>query len=200
MANNLKNNFSIRNMSLIVLFSMLLLSVGICSSGFAHAAQPFNVDIELPQTYHETTQGTEVWFTIKMLNLANSKRVDVTLNYEILDSKNDSIVHNAKTVAVETQASFVASLILPSDTAPGDYYIHVTVSSPSGDSSATTSFKVIDPHADMMKYYYIGGAVIGLVLLILIISLMVSKLRPVIERHRLRMKIKKIVQEKLGKD
>jgi hypothetical protein len=161
-----------------------------------HAAQPFNVDIDLPQTYRETVPWTEVWFTIKMLNLDNSKRVDVTLNYEILDQNNKSIVHNGKTVAIETQASFVASLVLPSDTVPGDYHVHVTVGSSMGESQAQASFKVINPNGNMKLYYY-AGAGVGLVILIIIISIMISRSGPMIEKMKMRMKIKRIVKDKL---
>jgi hypothetical protein len=181
----------------VIVFGVLSTLITLCSF-FSYAAQPFNVAIDLPDTYKETVSGTEIWFTIKLLNLANSQRVDVVLNYEIVGPDNStSIAHSSKTVAVETQASFVASLTLPSNMKPGDYYVRVTVTSAMGDSQAQTSFKVHNPQGDMLKYYYIGAAVIGLILLIILISIIVSKSRPYREKLQMRLKIRKIVKEKL---
>jgi len=169
-----------------------LIAVIINESSFVRAVQPFNVDIDLPATYKEVSSGTEIWFTIKLLNLANSKRVDVTLNYELINKDNVSIVHNSKTVAIETQASFVANLALPANAAPGDYYVHVTVSSPAGESTARASFKVIEK-MNVMIFYYAGAGVLVLVLLIILLV----KSGPLIEKMKLKMKIRRIVREKL---
>jgi len=181
-----------RILPMILFLIVSCMTFAICNSAPVSAAQPFNVDIDLPTTYSAVSPGTEMWFTIKLLNLANSKRVDVTLNYELLDRDNTSIVHNSKTVAIETQASFVADLKLPADAASGDYRVHVTVSSPNGESSAQSSFKVIVPQ-DNKIFYYIGSAVIFLVLLFVIMV----KSRPMMEKMKLRMKIKRIVRDKL---
>ena len=49
-------------------------------------AAPFNLDIDLPSTYHNANPGQDVWFTIKLLNLADTGRMDVTLDYNLVDS------------------------------------------------------------------------------------------------------------------
>ncbi|MBU1974100.1 MAG: hypothetical protein KKH52_01775, partial [Nanoarchaeota archaeon] len=45
----------------------------------------FNIEIDLPKTYQQISPGNELWFTTKLINLANQERIDVTLTYQILD-------------------------------------------------------------------------------------------------------------------
>jgi len=175
---------------------MLLATLVICSvsSVIVSAIQPFNVEIVLPDSYKNVNPDSDVWFTINLLNLANSQRIDVTLNYDILDVEGKSLVHNSKTVAIETQASFVADLQLPANAMPGDYNINVVVNSSLGDSTAKASLKVSTPKNDL-RIYYVGAGVVVLILLILL----VVKSRPLIEKLKLKLKIGKIVKDKLKK-
>jgi uncharacterized membrane protein len=174
----------VKTLALIFLLSPFIVS----------AAQLFNVEIDLPNSYQNVNPGTDVWFTIKLLNLANSQRVDVTLNYDILNSNGESIIHNSKTVAVETQASFVADLKIPETALPGDYSINVVVSSSLGESTAKAVLRVSTPQNDLVPYY-IGSGIVGLILLILL----VVKSKPLVEKLKLKMKIGRIVKEKLKK-
>jgi uncharacterized membrane protein len=160
----------------------------------AFAVQPFNVEIELPSSYQNVNPGTDVWFTVKLLNLANTQRLDVTLSYDIFDSKGQSVAHNSKTVAIETQASFVADLKIPKSALPGDYSVNVAVNSTLGESTAKTSLKVSSPKTYFILYY-IGAAIALLLLLIFLIV----KSRPLIAKLTLRAKIARIVHEKLRK-
>lgn len=83
----------------------------------------YNIEIIIPQTYKETTPGTDVWFTIKILNLGNTKRIDIILINELLDEKNNPVISKKKTVAMETQSSFVTDIQIPSNLKPGKYSI-----------------------------------------------------------------------------
>jgi len=181
---------------LIPLLFAVLMICSLCSlsSVMVSASQPFNIEIVLPDSYKNVNPGSEVWFTVNLLNLANSQRVDVTLNYDILDSDGKSIVHNTKTVAIETQASFVANLQLPANTPPGDYTINVVVGSTLGESTAKTSLTVFTPKKDILLYYI--GAGIGVLILIVFLSI---KSKPVLKKIKLKMKIGKIVKDKLEK-
>jgi hypothetical protein len=179
----------------MMLSSILLIVIFTSSLNMVSAAQPFNIEIDLPDSYKDVASGTDVWFTIKLLNLANTQRVDVTLNYAILDSNGESIIHNSKTVAIETQASFVADLMVPDTVQPGDYTINVVVNSSLGESSAKASLRVSTPHVNLL-FYYIGGGVVLIVLMIFIII----KSAPLIDKIKLKTKIKNIVREKLKND
>lgn len=176
----------------IILF-VLVLSLAFLSLK-VFAAQPFNVEIDLPDNYQNVNPGSEIWFTINLLNLANSQRIDVTLNYEIIDLDNKSVIHNSKTVAIETQASFVASLRVPENLPSGKYYINVMVSSSLGESSSKSSLLVSNSKKDFIYYYISLGAIVILLIIFLII-----KSKSLIEKIRLKIKIRKIVRDKLKK-
>ncbi len=175
---------------------LLLILLTICTLPyFALAIESFNVEIELPASYQNVASGSEVWFTIKLLNLANTQRMDVTLNYDIVDSNGQSIVHNSKTVAIETQASFVADLKIPENTPAGEYNVNVVVSSSLGDSKASSALKVSSKKIDLTAYYIAAG-----VILLILIVFAIIKSKPLIEKLRLKMKIGRIVREKLRKN
>jgi hypothetical protein len=181
--------FSKKSIMLIALAFLLFPSI-------ASAAQPFNIEIELPDTYKTISPGGEVWFTINLLNLDNLHRLDVSLNYDITSTNGTSITHNSKTVAIETQASFVASLKMPENAPPGDYSLNLVVNSSLGESKAKAALKVANPDVQSVPYYnWVLAGVLGLVLVIFLIA----KFRPAIEKLRLNMKISKIVREKIKK-
>lgn len=112
-------------------------------TGQASKQNTFNLEIEIPETYEEVLAGENIWFTTKILNLANTNRTDVTLKYEILDDHRELKTLKSETVAVETRASFVENLKVPKNLEKGLYFLRVILISPAGESEAETSFKVI---------------------------------------------------------
>lgn len=103
----------------------------------------FNIEVELPKSYQEIAPGNELWFTTKLMNLANQERRDVTLDYQLLNSQKQLLYSKSETVAVETQASFVAHILTPDTLQPGLHFLRVTVSSSLGNSEAETTFQVV---------------------------------------------------------
>jgi len=182
-----------KGLTILSLVVLMIIAASL-SSLIVFAAQSFNVEIELPSTYQNVNPGSDVWFTIKLLNLANSQRVDVTLNYDILNSEGISIIHNAKTVAIETQASFVADLKIPENTPPGEYSVTVMVNSSLGESNASSVLRVSKVKKDLILYYITAG-----VILLILLVFIVIKSKPLIEKLQLKMRINKIVKEKLKK-
>jgi len=102
----------------------------------------FNVEIDLPKTFRTISPGDELWFTTKLLNLENDHRIDVTLHYQILDGARNLVFSKSETVAVETQASFVAHLQTPPSLKQGLHFARVVLSAPSGEAEAETTFQV----------------------------------------------------------
>jgi hypothetical protein len=102
----------------------------------------FNLEIDLPQSYQQIAAGDELWFTTKLLNLANQERIDVTLSYNIFDAQRQLKHSQSETVAVETQASFVANLQTPENLINGLHFLEVNLDSPMGKSTAETTFEV----------------------------------------------------------
>jgi len=155
------------------------------------SAAPFNLEIDLPSTYKSVSPGADIWFTLNILNLANTDRVDVTLKYDLVDEYNNVLVTKSKTVAVETQASFVADLKVPENAKLGNYYLKVNMNSPQGEINASTSLKVVTSKSSLTIYYIIGA----IVLLCLIIILMIRS-RSLIEKIKLKFKIRRIIDKR----
>jgi hypothetical protein len=154
-----------------------------------------NLEVIIPSDYQSIPPGSEIWFTTKLMNLADLGRRDVTLKYEILNENKNSIVSKSETVAVQTQASFVASLQIPADIPIGDYTLKVTLidtNSPE-DLESEASFKIRSAEKDYTIYYY----AVALLLAFLLIILLIPKLKTRIERAKLKSKIRQIVRKKL---
>jgi hypothetical protein len=162
------------------------------------AAQSFNLEVILPQTYHEVVSDSTIYFTINLVNLDNPERIDVVLNYYIVKkdeslSQKNIIVSNSKTVAIETQASFVGNLHIPKDLPAGEYELVTIVNSSLGDSTARTSFKIIGRDNRMIIYVAL------IVLFIIILAFLFIKSWPIINNWKLHSRIKDIIKKKLKK-
>ena len=101
-------------------FLITLLSVGFILFFFSFSQtsftgkateNPFNLEVEIPGDYQKVSPGDTLWFTTKILNFANEKRVDVTLEYNILDENENEILTRSETVAIETPACFAILLV-----------------------------------------------------------------------------------------
>jgi len=172
---------------------MVLLAMMMTPMVYAES-QAFNVEIDIPPSYQKVVEGTDMWVTIKMLNLANSERMDVSLKSDIVDKNDNVIVTKSKTVAVETTASFVVDLKLPEQLDPGDYYVVATVNSTLGQSVSRTPFTVIKKSSNILIYYIIGS-----ILLVMIMLFVLIKSKPAIKDMQMRLKIKNLVRQKLKK-
>ena len=151
----------------------------------------FNIEIILPNTYNKVMPGTEIWFTTHIINLGNSQRLDIVLKSEIIDAQEKVLVSTTKTVAMETQASFVSNIEVPKELTPGKYAIRVKIDST--DAQATHEF--IISNKDNSKYYII----IGIILVILIIIMIITFSRKKISSFLMEYKIKHIISKRLKK-
>jgi uncharacterized membrane protein len=155
-----------------------------------------NLEASVHDNYKEVLAGNDVWFTIKIANLGNIGRADISLNYWISDDENNIILENKETTAVQTQASFVRTFKIPKDAEPGKYKINIKMDY--GDNEevvAETSFNVIEKETDKRMYYIIGILTVSiLVLIILIFSY--KKLRALFEKLQIRIKVRKIVEKR----
>jgi hypothetical protein len=155
-----------------------------------------NLEVSVHDNYKEVLAGNDIWFTIKIANLGNLGKVDISLNYWISGDDNSIIAENKETMAVQTQASFVRSFNIPKDAKPGKYKLNVKMDYGDGkEVVAETSFNVIEKKADKRMYYIIAiAAAFVLVLIIFIFSY--KKLRAMLERLQIRIKVRKIIKKR----
>ncbi|OGJ21304.1 hypothetical protein A3K73_05625 [Candidatus Pacearchaeota archaeon RBG_13_36_9] len=155
-----------------------------------------NLEVSVHNNYKEVLAGNDIWFTIKIANLENIEKADISLNYWISDDNNSIIAENKETMAVQTQASFVKTFNIPEDTEPGKYKINAKVDY--GDDKevvAETSFNVVEKQIDNRMYYLIAiAAVFILVLIILIFSY--KKLRVLFEKLQIKIRVGKIIEKR----
>lgn len=173
----------------LVYILMMLLCLGIVA-----AEEPFNIEIDLPDNYKNIESGEDIWFTTKIINLGNEKRIDITLKYDILNINQYSVYSKSETVAIETQASFVGNLEIPKILSEGNYVLRVRVQPIGSDippSESEVSFRVKSADGEMVKEIYY---MIGLLFIIAAIILGLKKSDSLIQKIKLRYKVWKIVK------
>lgn len=78
--------------------------------------------------------------SVKLANFGGGSKVDVLVQYEILDDSGNSIYSSNETVAVETTASFVKTIQIPNSTREGTYTARTSVVYDGQLVPATTQF------------------------------------------------------------
>ncbi|MCX6739610.1 MAG: hypothetical protein NTZ49_00070 [Candidatus Parcubacteria bacterium] len=87
-------------------------------------AQNLNkIEITALEQFQTIAPGESLPINIKLLNMGGSGRVDVQLAYRVLDVANNLISEESETVAVETTASFIKQVKIPSNIKPGRYFL-----------------------------------------------------------------------------
>lgn len=84
--------------------------------------------------------GETLPVSLKLLNFGGSRRIDVSVTYEIFDRNEVRVLREVETVAVETTASFVKKLPIPVNTSPGAYTARTSILYPGQVAPATSQF------------------------------------------------------------
>lgn len=136
-------HFSKTTIALIiaVIFSLALISVAIFM--FIYEESPAQLlDVKLDLISDSIEYGSNLKFTIELINLGKARRYDISLKYEIYNLKDEFIRFQEETMAVETKAS--SSVVMPlGDIKPGSYYLKTTAFYNDKIAKATASFKIV---------------------------------------------------------
>lgn len=115
------------------------------------SAEPlFDVDVEVLPDSKKVFSGDELHVEVNLFNVRGFGRVDVNVEYAIKDFKGNTVAAEHETLAVETQAKFTRSLLVPSDLRPGNYVALVKVIY--GDSIGTSS-DIFEVKAKAIRLY-----------------------------------------------
>jgi len=79
--------------------------------------------------------------SVKLVNFGGGRRVDVTIDYFILNEKGDVVLTEKETVAVETTASFIKIIQIPRDIQPGKYTAESSITYQGQKVPATASYQ-----------------------------------------------------------
>lgn len=115
----------------------------------------FNAAIHVPEKYTDVLAGERFYFEVDIKYPENISRKDLRLEYDI--TKNGEIISQSKFLkAVETQASFMDYVVVPSSAEAGLYEIVVRISDYQNlDEKTSTSFNVISKDNSMLYYFLI---------------------------------------------
>ena len=134
----------------------------------------FTVSSHVPEKYREVQGGDRLYFELTLKYPENPTRVDLRLEYKVLDNKGNVVTQAKGLKAVETQASFLEFIVLPEDMDNGPYTISIDIKD-YGDLSQNVEagFSVARNRVDILfNYIYIlAGAVFVLMVLIIVILL-----------------------------
>jgi len=101
---------------------------------------------------------------VEIRNREAQGRIDVVVTYSVLDSDENIILSDSKTVAVETKSSFAEEFSLPVSIDEGTYLFKANVSTLDGTkwSTASRSFSVVcvSEGEQMLIEYIMAGALI----------------------------------------
>ncbi len=78
--------------------------------------------------------------SVKLINFGSQKRVDVVVDYKILDSNGEEIISESETVAVETTASFIKRIQIHYTLKPGFYTLVTVLNYPYQEYPAISKF------------------------------------------------------------
>ena len=147
----------------MLLFILLFNFINITSVSAA------SISINIPEKYTNVHAGDRFYFKIEIKYPENQSRKDLKLDYEIF--KGDKLIAQSKILkAVETQLSFVDSIVIPDNTEEGLYLIKAKVSDYEDfNKEVSASFRVSKPKGIQIKNYFLivfwSVVLIGLILL-----------------------------------
>lgn len=141
-----------------------------------------DVSLNVPAKYKELKSGDELLFQLTLFNLGETGRVDVQLEYVVQNFKGEVITRSSETVAVETQASFAKTLVLPDNLAEGDYVIYLSVRYNGSVASSSDVFSIAGegPLITKISLLILGASIAAVMSLVVWYELRHLRLRKVI--------------------
>lgn len=131
-----------------------------------------SVSTQIPEKYAEIQAGERIYFEIDIKYPENPIRKDLRLNYEV--TKDQEIMAQSQVLkAVETQASFLDSIVIPENSKTGLYNLKVKISDDQGlNEEVSSSFQVIGSKDQEFKtYFLILAGVLSLVTILVIMNI-----------------------------
>ncbi len=128
----------------------------------------FDVRVEIPKEFLTVKKGSDLPININLYNLGDIGRIDANITYVIKNDANKEVATSQETLAVETQASFIKTLAIPSSIPDGNYIVYVRADYQDTSAGASAFFTVKSSSETLSQniFIFLGGA-----LLLLIISI-----------------------------
>ncbi len=133
-------NLSRKNIKFLI-FSLAFLSIGY---GFYIEAEDYTdaspIETKSENSENRIAPGEFLPVSVKLINFGSLKRVDVIVDYKILNKYNEEVYSENETVAVETTASFVKRIQIPNNIDSGNYTLVSILTYPYQEQPAVSKF------------------------------------------------------------
>jgi len=138
-----------------------------------------DVSVSVPDKYQEIGVGGTLYFKVDLQDPQNAGRHDISLKYDVTKGEN-VLVSSKELKAIETQASFLSSIAIPSNADSGIYNIVVTVND---KESASAAFYIRGLSTESTIDFYM--VILFTIVLIGILALYeIDRIRKDIEKQR----------------
>ena len=112
--------------------------------------------VDVPDKYSKITAGERFFFTLAVKYPENPSRIDLRLTYEIRNTQGELVAQAKVLKAIQTQASFIDSIVLPKDLRGGLHTIDILVNDYGNmDEKVGSSFTVIAKGTDRITVYFL---------------------------------------------
>jgi len=156
-----------------LVFAFLILAIAaINSGGQVRAADDASISLTSEGNSSTYAPGEFLSFSIKLVNFGSLKRGDVGVTYQIIDKDVHEVYASSETVAVDTTASFVKRLPLPTTIKAGSYYLVTNLTYPGQDQPAVSkfSFKIENKIGNIFtSQLIIWSLMVGLIIFVIIV-------------------------------
>ena len=116
--------------------------------------------------------GETLPIQVKLMNFGDGEKVDVTINYKILNPLGKLVIHEKETVAVQTTASYIRDIKIPEHFSEGKYTSVTEIEYNGQKVPATSQFqfsiekKVLGIFLSRFIVYVIIGIVLAVILIL----------------------------------
>lgn len=106
---------------LCVYVIIAVLFVAFDSEAFAQEKKTGRTETSSGNLISRVAPGDFLPISVKLINFGGGRRVDVSINYQIIDENGNEVISQVETVAVETTANFVKVIQIPYQVPSGKY-------------------------------------------------------------------------------
>ncbi len=122
-------------------FLVVILTIAFGFSAVMAMAQESEVQTTSGNLVTRVAPGELLPVSVKLVNFGGGKRVDVTIDYFVLNERGDTVLQEKETVAVETTANFIKIIQIPRDVPPGSYTAEARITYQGQKVPATANYQ-----------------------------------------------------------
>ena len=140
----IRHEIHLSHVTILVLIIISVSLIGTALFIFYPSKSPVKLlDLNLEPITTTVTPGESITFLKQLSNLGSSKRYDVVIKQELIDSKSfKTVTEKTETRAIETFGSTQTTMQVPQDTKIGDYILRVIIEYEDKKAIATLPVKV----------------------------------------------------------